>query len=134
MRSSNNEIERKFIEEGYFTKANYPITIKPNFSTLRSIIEISPNTTGSKIEFTTDDSVRDLSGFEPVIIHEEYNLSDTHVDNLSFDKFFLHCDIAQCAIFEGKPYGIINNFTLDVNFGCKNLEKVRGNIQWYMII
>ena len=39
--SLNNEIKRIFIVEGQYTEANYPFTIKPNFSTLGSITEIS---------------------------------------------------------------------------------------------
>ena len=39
--SLNNEIKRIFIEEEHYTESNYPFTIKPNFSTLGSIIEIS---------------------------------------------------------------------------------------------
>ena len=40
----NNEIKRIIIDEEYYTEANYSIKIKPNFSTLGSIIEISPTT------------------------------------------------------------------------------------------
>ena len=40
--SLNNEIKRIIIDEEHYTEANYPFTIKPNFSTLGSIIEISP--------------------------------------------------------------------------------------------
>ena len=40
--SLNNEIKRTSIDGGHYTEANYPFTIKPNFSTLGSIIEISP--------------------------------------------------------------------------------------------
>ena len=32
-----------FFEEGYFTEATYPFTIKPNFSTPCSIKQISVN-------------------------------------------------------------------------------------------
>ena len=37
----NDETKRIIIHEGHFTEADYPFTIKPNFSTLGSIIEIS---------------------------------------------------------------------------------------------
>ena len=40
--SLNKEIKRLIIDEGYFTEANYQFTIKPNFATLGSILEISP--------------------------------------------------------------------------------------------
>ena len=38
----NDEIKRIIIDECHFTEANYPIKTKPNFSTLGSVMEISP--------------------------------------------------------------------------------------------
>ena len=38
----NDEIKRIIIDEEHYTEANYPFKTKPNFSTLGSIIEISP--------------------------------------------------------------------------------------------
>ena len=38
----NNEIKRNIIDEEQDTEANYPFIIKPDFNTLGSIIEISP--------------------------------------------------------------------------------------------
>ena len=57
----NKEIKRIIIDEEYYTEANYPFKIKPNFSTLGSIIEISAQ--GPIISFMVDDSIRDLRGF-----------------------------------------------------------------------
>ena len=37
----NNEIKRIIIDEDYYTEAKCPFKIKPNFSTLGSILEIS---------------------------------------------------------------------------------------------
>ena len=39
--SLNNEIKRIIIDQEHYTEANYPFNIKPNFSTLGSIIEKS---------------------------------------------------------------------------------------------
>ena len=41
--SINNEIKRIFIDNEYYTIESYPFTIKPNFSTLGSIVEIKKN-------------------------------------------------------------------------------------------
>ena len=84
--SLNNEIKRSIIDEEHYTEANYPFTIKPNFSTLGSIIEISPK--GPIISFMFDDSKRDLLGFNARTLYEKYNLSPNPVDILSFDNFF----------------------------------------------
>ena len=59
--SLNKEIKRIIIDEGYFTTSDYPFLIKPNFSTLGCNIEISNEE--SAISFTSDDSIRDLLGF-----------------------------------------------------------------------
>ena len=53
--SLNKEIKRIIIDHGHFTEANYPFTIKPIFSTLGSIVEISPQ--GPIISFMFDDSI-----------------------------------------------------------------------------
>ena len=74
----NIEVKRTFIDEEHFTEANYPFTIKPDFSTLGSVIEISPQ--GLIISFMFNDSIRDLLGFNARTIHEEYNLSPKTVD------------------------------------------------------
>ena len=130
--SSNNEIKKIIIDEGLYSNSNYPFTIKPNFSTLGSIIETS--TQGLIITFVPNDSIRDLLGFNKITIHEEYNLSTNPVVILSCDKIFLECDIAQCMIFKGKRSGLSHNFTMDVDRGYKNIEKFRGGVQWYMMV
>ena len=127
----NNEIKRINIDEEHYTEANYPFTIKPYYSTLGSIIEIS--TQGPVITFVPDDSIRDLLGFNKTTIFEEYDLSPNLVDILSFDNIFLECNIAQGMIFRGKRSGIIHNFTMNVDPGYKYTEKFRGGVQWYMM-
>ena len=41
LESLNEEIKRIIIEEGYAKEENYPFLVKPNFSTLGSIIEFT---------------------------------------------------------------------------------------------
>ena len=129
--SLNNEIKMITIDEEPYTEANYPFSVKPNFSTLGSIMEIS--TQGPGITFVPDDSIRNLLGFNKTTIFEEYNLSPNPVDILSFDNIFLECNIAQGMIFRGKRSGIIHNFTMDVDPGYKYIEKFRGGVLWYMM-
>ena len=129
--SLNKEIKRIINDEEHYTEANYPFKIKPNFSTLGSIIEIS--TQGPVITFLPDDNIRNLLGFNMTTIFEEYNLSPNPVDNLSFDNIFLECDIAQGMIFKGKRTGIIHNFTTNVDPGYKYIEKFRGGVLYYMM-
>ena len=97
--SLNDEIKRTIIEKAHYTENNYPFKIKPNFSTLGSIVEII--TPGPQISFVSDDSIESLIGFNEILVWGKYNLSDNPVDILSFDNFFLECDIAQGMIFKG---------------------------------
>ena len=129
--SLNNEIKRIIIEEEYFTEVEYPFTIKPNFSTLGSIKEIS--TQGPVITFLPDVSKGDLLGFNRTTIYEEYNLSPNLVDILSFDNTFNETDIAKGMIFKGKRTDNIHNFFMDVDPGYKYIEKFRGGVLYYMM-
>ena len=129
--SLNDEIKRIIIDEEHYTEANYPFKIKPNFSTLGSIIEISPQS--PIISFMFDDSLKDLLEFHAITLYEEYNLSPNPVDILSFDNIFIETKIAQGMIFRGKRSGIRFNFSMDVSPGYKYVEKFRGGVQWYMM-
>ena len=80
----NNEINRITIDEGHYTEINYSFTIKPNFSTLGSFVEISPE--GPINSFMFDDSMRDILGSNARTLCEEYNISSNPVDILSFDN------------------------------------------------
>ena len=129
--SLNDEFKRFIIDEEHYIEANYPFKIKPNFSTLGSIIEISPQ--GPIISFIFDDSIKDLLGFHAITFFEEYTLSANPVDILSFDNIFLECDIAHGMIFKGRKSNIIHNWTMAVDPGYKFVEKFSGGISWYMM-
>ena len=66
--SLNDEIKRIIIEKGHYTENNYPFKIKPNFSTLGSIVEII--TPGPQISFVSDDSIGSLLGFNEILVWE----------------------------------------------------------------
>ena len=51
----NHQTKRVIFDESQYTEANYPFTIKPIFSTLESIVEIS--THGPVVTFVPDDSI-----------------------------------------------------------------------------
>ena len=87
------EIKRIIFDKGRYTEANHPFKFKPNFSTLGSIVEISPQ--GPLISFIFDDSKRDLLGFNPRTLHEKYKLSTNPVDIKSFKNFFIETDFAK---------------------------------------
>ena len=111
----NDEIKRVIIDEGHYTEVEYPFHIKPDFNTLGSIIEISPQ--GPVISFSPNDSIGDLLGFNKTTIYEEYNFSPKPVDIISFDNIFIECDNARGMIYRGKQSNIIHNWTMTVNPG-----------------
>ena len=129
--SLNDEIKLIKINEEHYTEDDYPFKIKPKFSTLGRIVKIQPR--GPMIGFVFNDSIGNLLGFNEIFLYKEYNLSPNPVDILSFDNIFLETDIAQGMIFRGKRSGIIHNFTMDVYPGYTNIEKFRGDVQWYMM-
>ena len=100
IKALDNEIKRIIIDEGHYSKNDYPFKIKPNFSTLGSIIEISER--GPIISFMFDDSIRDLLGFNARTLYEEFNLSPNPVDIISFNNIFIETDIPKGMIFKGK--------------------------------
>ena len=63
--SLNNEIRRIIIDEGHFTEVDYTFTIKPNFTTLGFIIEISPQ--GPIISFIFNATIKNILGFRETI-------------------------------------------------------------------
>ena len=129
--SLNIETKRINIDENHYTELNYPFTIKPNFSTLGSVIEKSLQ--GPVNRFMFNDSVRDRLRFYARTLYEEYNLSPNPVDILSFINIFRECDIAQGMILKGKRSGIINIFTKHVDPGYNCIKEFRGGVQWYMM-
>ena len=102
----NNEMKRSIIDKEPFTESDYPFTVKPNFSTLGSILEISPQR--PMIGFLFDDGIRNVLGFNETTLYKEYNLLPKPVDILPFDSIFLETDIAQGMIYKGKRSGIIS--------------------------
>ena len=129
--SLNNEVKRIIIDEGHYTEVEYPFHIKPDFNTLGSIIEISPQ--GPVISFAPNDSIGELLGFNKTSIYEEYNFSPNPVDIISFDNIFIECDIARGMIYRGKQSNIIHNWTMTVNPGYKHVEQFFGGVCWFMM-
>ena len=127
----NNEIKRIIIDEGHYTESDYPFKIKPDFNTLGSIIEISPQ--GPVITFVPNDNIGELLGFNKITIYEECNISPNPVVIISFDNIFIECDIARGMVYRGKQSNIIHNWTMTVNPGYKYVERFFGGISWYMM-
>ena len=88
IKNLKEEINRIIIDKGHYTEENYPFTVRPNLSTLGTIIKLSPQ--GPIIGFIFEDSIGNLLGFHETILWQDYNLSHNPVDILSFDNIFIH--------------------------------------------
>ena len=115
--SINNGIKKIISDKVHYSEKQYPFKIKPIFCTLGSIIEISPQI--PIISFVFNDSIRNLLGFQEILLYKEYNQSTNPVDITTFDNLFIEIDIAKRLIFKGKRTGIIMNFTMSVLPGYK---------------
>ena len=127
----NDEIKSSIIDKGHYTEVEYPFKIKPNFSTLGSIVENEPQ--GALVGFVFDDSIGILLGFHETILWEDYNISQNPVVISSFDNTFIHTDIVQGMIFKCKRSGKKHKFTMDVDPGYRFIEKFRDGLQWYVM-
>ena len=99
LESLNDEIERNIIE-GHFTEVDYPFTIKPKFSTLGSVIELSRQEPLNSLP--PDDSIRNLLGFNAATLYEEYSLSPNPVDFLKFDNIFQNVILLKVRFLKAK--------------------------------
>ena len=124
-------MKRIIIDEGHYSENEYPFHIKPKFSLLSSVMDISQQ--GPIIIFMFDDSIKDLLGFNARTLYDEYNFSTNPVDILSVDNIFLECDLAQRMIFKGRKSNTIHNWTMTVDPGYKYVEKFSGVISWYLM-
>ena len=127
--SLNNEIKRIIIDEGYYSENNYPFTIKPNFSTLGSIVDLSQ--TGPNISFVIEKSIGKVLMRRYYTMNIIYHLILWIFFHLII--FFFETDIAQGMIFKGERSGIIHNFTMVVDPGYKYIEKFTAGNQWYLM-
>ena len=92
VKNLNNEIKRNFTVEEQFTEAYYPLTNKPKFSNLSSIVGISKQK--PLIEILPNDFIGIFSG----LMHLHYMKNITH--HLIPSTFYhlikiFECDIAQ---------------------------------------
>jgi hypothetical protein len=130
----NNEVKRLMVANGHSsinpsTFHDYYVHITPNFNTQKSIIQINEEYTA--IDFNTWNSIGKVLGFLPRVIMQPFNESDNKVNIISFDNIFIHCDIAQGMILNGKRSTIIHGFSFDVSPGFKYVEKFRGGLSYF---
>ena len=72
---------------------------------------------GYQIDFTEEDTFRDILGFDEVSIAESYTESFKICDLVISTNIYIHLDIVKGSIYRGKPSDIIYSFANDTPFG-----------------
>ena len=72
---------------------------------------------GYKINFTNDDTFRDILGFDAVIVDQAITESFKICDLVISTNIYIHLDIARGSIFQGKSTDIIYSFPNNIAFG-----------------
>lgn len=114
-------IQRIMKENGHY-KINddkYNITLEPNNNTLRSVLEIAAN---YSIDFTTENSIRTVLGFDSQIYTAGYNESENIINILSVSSLRVTSDIIGASYSNGTTDNIIYSFFPNVGPGYKIIE------------
>ena len=78
-------------------------------------------TQGYKIDFTKEDTFRNILGIDSVIIEHQalqpYYESPRMCDVVLSSKIYIHCDIVKGCIYDGKQSDILYSFPNDIEFG-----------------
>ena len=67
-------------------------------------------------------------GLNQETIYEKPTLTPNPFDLLYCHSIFLETDIAP-----GERSGVVQTFSTDVHPGYKDIKRIRGGVQWYMI-
>ena len=72
---------------------------------------------GYKIDFTHNDTFRDILGFDAVIVDQALTESPKICDLVISTNIYIHLDLAQGSIFQGNPSDVIYSFPNNIAFG-----------------
>ena len=106
----NDEIFRIMKSRDHYDKHDNKsfISLGANFATLKCIIEISnPQLV---INFDTDNSLRNVLGFNKQILRKSYNESDNPVNILSINSILVECSIIEGSYVNGIHEPILYSF------------------------
>jgi hypothetical protein len=117
----NEHVQRVLKEEGHYNteKNEHRITIQANNNTLKSVLDINTN---YKVDFTTENSIRSVLGFESQIYSEGYNESENIVNIVSVNSLRVTSDIIGSSYSNGSTENIIYSFFPNVGPGYKIIE------------
>lgn len=115
-------IKQKMKQNGHYDTANdkYFISIVANTSTLKSALMIySPY----MVDFTTENSIRTVLGFERELYNLQYQESENVVNIITINSIFVNVDIISGSYVNGTTQPTIYSFFPNVSPGYKIVEK-----------
>jgi len=115
----NEHIQRIMKENGHYNDDKNNITLEPNNNTLRSVLDIAAS---YRVDFTTENSVRTVLGFNSQIYTAGYNESEDIINILSVSSLRVTIDIIAASYSNGEQGNIIYSFFPSVGPGYKIIE------------
>ena len=114
----NDEIARHFASESfnYIAINSAAIKLEANTATLHSIIRLND---GYKVDFTQPNTLRDLLGFESIILSDIYNYSKNKVNIIAIHRLHLCSDCIIGSLRIGFPSNILFTIVLNESPGAK---------------
>src|SRR5271156_2332119 len=102
------------------TNSAYYITILANASTLGSIINIS--NVNYTIDFTVQNSLANLLGFNATVIRSGINISPSIANIININSIYVNCDIIKGSYSNGSYSPVLFNFFPTVGPGYKIVQ------------
>lgn len=120
--SLNDEIQNLMRSNGDWDAANndYYISVSANTSTLKSIVDVT--NVSYKIDFTIENSIRTILGFNSSTLSRGHNISDSIVNILDFSSIFVNCDCINGSYVNGISAPVIYSFGPKVSPGYRIVE------------
>ena len=117
----NDYLQRIMKERGHYDTANEApcVSLQPNSNTLKSVLTIATN---YKVDFTSDNSIRTVLGFNRWVYSEGYNESEQIVNIMNVTSLRVTSDIIGASYTNGSTANVIYSFFPNVGPGYKIIE------------
>jgi hypothetical protein len=126
LQAINNEIKRQIITNGDDKNA---FNISANISRLTSIVNIE--NPSYKIDFSAENSIGKVLGFEKVTISHGYNESSNVVNIMQVNSILVNIDIIMGSYVRGSQSPTLYSFYPNVSPGYKIVERPSPSLVYY---
>jgi hypothetical protein len=112
LKQISDEINRLMVKEKHYDSTTAPpkyyFNIGVNLSTFKSFIEIT--NPSYEIDFTKDETFREILGFNSKKLKTGYNVSDNTVQIIKTSAILIKCDLVSGGYVNGIKQGILYSF------------------------